>query len=56
MTGVEAGSPLAEAMRPGDTVLQVDGEWVYDRESFSQALDEASSRRRGLHAAGGADQ
>lgn len=43
VTGVEAGSPLAEAMRPGDTVLQVDGEWVYDRESFSQALDEASS-------------
>lgn len=43
VTGVEAGSPLAGAVQPGDTVLQVDGEWVYDRESFSQALEAASS-------------
>ncbi len=43
VTSVDAGSPLAEVIRPGDTVLQVDGEWVYDRASFSQALDEASS-------------
>ena len=43
VTMVEDGSPLAGTVRPGDTVLQVDGEWVYDRESFSQALEAAST-------------
>ncbi len=43
VTAVDAGSPLAGAMEPGDTVLQVNGEWVYDRQSFSGALIEASA-------------
>ena len=42
VTDVDAGSPLAEAIRPGDSVLRVDGEWVYSRESYSKALDEAA--------------
>ena len=29
--------------KPGDTVLHVDGEWVYSRESYSKALDEAAA-------------
>ncbi len=43
VTAVDSGSPLAGAVEPEDTVLQVDGKWVYDRQSFAQALDQASS-------------
>ncbi len=43
ITAVDAASPLAGAVDPGDAVLQVDGEWVYDRRSFSEAVDRASS-------------
>jgi len=30
-------------IKPGDTFLQVDGEWVYSRETFAKALDEAAA-------------
>jgi len=43
VTAVEADSPVAEVIKPGDTFLQVDGEWAYSRESFSDALDEAAT-------------
>lgn len=43
ITAVDAASPLAGAVEPGDTVLEVEGEWVYDRQSFSQALELAAS-------------
>ncbi|MBN2100173.1 MAG: RIP metalloprotease RseP [Dehalococcoidia bacterium] len=42
VTAVDADSPVAAAILPGDAILRVDGEWVYSRESFSKALDEAS--------------
>lgn len=42
VTGVEAGSPVAEEIQPGDSVLRVYGEWVYSRESFSKALNAAA--------------
>jgi regulator of sigma E protease len=43
VTAVEAGSPVAGVIKPGDTFLQVDGEWVYSRKSFSDALDQAAT-------------
>jgi regulator of sigma E protease len=43
VTAVEAGSPVAGAMQPGDYVRRVEGEWVYSRDTFSQALDKASA-------------
>jgi regulator of sigma E protease len=43
VTAVEADSPVAGAMQPGDAILRVDGEWVYSRETFSEALGEASA-------------
>jgi len=42
VTAVDADSPVAGAIEPGDAILRVDGEWVYSRESFSEALDKAS--------------
>jgi regulator of sigma E protease len=43
VTVVDAGSPAEGEIRPGDSIMRVDGEWVYSRESFSRALNEASS-------------
>lgn len=43
VTSVDADSPVAEWIKSGDAILRVDGEWVYSRESFSQALNEASA-------------
>jgi regulator of sigma E protease len=43
VTVVDADSPVAGVLQPGDAFLKVGGEWVYSRESFSQALKEASS-------------
>ena len=43
VTAVEADSPAAGVIKPGDTFLQVDGEWVYSRETFAKALDEAAA-------------
>ena len=43
VTAVEADSPVAGVIKPGDTFLQVDGEWVYSRETFAKALDEAAA-------------
>ena len=43
VTAVEADSPVAEAIQPGDAILRVDGEWVFSRESFSDSLDEAAA-------------
>jgi len=43
VTSVEADSPVVEEIKAGDTILRVDGEWVYSRESYSKALDEAAA-------------
>ena len=43
VTAVVADSPAAGVIKPGDTFLQVDGEWVYSRETFAKALDEAAA-------------
>ncbi len=42
VTSVDADSPVAKEIQPGDSFLRVDREWVYSRESFSQALNEAA--------------
>lgn len=42
VTGVDADSPLAAEIRPRDSILRVDGEWVYSRDSFSEALTESA--------------
>jgi regulator of sigma E protease len=42
VTVVDADSPVAGAILPGDAILRVAGEWVYSRESFSEALEKAS--------------
>jgi regulator of sigma E protease len=42
VTSVDADSPVAKEIQPGDSILRVDREWVYSRESFSQALNEAA--------------
>ncbi|MDM7998525.1 MAG: RIP metalloprotease RseP [Dehalococcoidia bacterium] len=44
VTAVDADSPLAGVIQPGDAILQVDGEWVYSRESFSAALEKAAEK------------
>jgi regulator of sigma E protease len=41
VTGVDADSPVAQSIKSGDAILRVNGEWVYSRDSFSQALKEA---------------
>ena len=43
VTSVDADSPVAEEIQPGDSILRVDGEWVYGRESFSEALKAVAS-------------
>jgi regulator of sigma E protease len=43
VTAVEADSSVAGAVQPGDYILRVGGEWVYSRDTFSQALDRASA-------------
>ena len=43
VTAVEADSPVAGVIKPGDTFLQVDGEWVYSRDSYTEALEKASA-------------
>jgi len=43
VTSVDADSPLAEEIQSGDSILRVDGEWVYSRDSFSEALNAAAS-------------
>jgi regulator of sigma E protease len=43
VTSVDAGSPVAEEIQPGDSILRVDGEWVYSRDSFSEALKAVAS-------------
>jgi regulator of sigma E protease len=42
VTSVDADSPVAKEIQPGDSILRVDREWVYSRESFSEALNEAA--------------
>jgi regulator of sigma E protease len=42
VTVVDADSPVAQTVKPGDAILRVDGHWVYSRESFSEALNEAA--------------
>jgi regulator of sigma E protease len=42
VTTVEADSPAAGAIQPGDAILRVDGEWVFSGKSFSDALNEAA--------------
>jgi regulator of sigma E protease len=42
VTSVDADSPVAGEIQAGDSILRVGGEWVYGRESFSQALSKAS--------------
>jgi regulator of sigma E protease len=43
VTSVDADSPVAEGIQPGDSILRVDGEWVYGRESFSEALNASAA-------------
>jgi regulator of sigma E protease len=42
VTSVDADSPVAGEIQAGDSILRVDGEWVYSRETFSEALKEAA--------------
>jgi regulator of sigma E protease len=42
VTSVDADSPVAKEIQPGDSILRVDREWVYSRESFSEALNRAA--------------
>jgi len=42
VTGVDADSPVAQVIKPGDEILRVGEELVYSRESFSEALKKAS--------------
>ncbi len=42
VTSVDADSLVAKEIQPGDSILRVDREWVYSRESFSEALNEAA--------------
>ena len=42
VTSVDADSPVAKEIQPGDAIVRVDGEWVYSRETFSEALSKAS--------------
>lgn len=43
VTSVDADSPVAEEIQPGDSILRVGRKWVYSRESFSEALNEAAA-------------
>lgn len=48
VTSVDADSPVAGEIQPGDSILRVDGEWVYSRESFSNALNASAESGEGI--------
>ncbi len=43
VTGVDADSPVAGDILYGDTIVRVGGEWVYSRDSLSEALQKAAA-------------